>query len=90
MSGEESIMRRLGRMEAVLVRLARLVETGTQARNSDDDGWTRLPRPKMRCAVSGWSRSTVMVKIKAGAVRTKMVQGARYYAAKDVSELINS
>lgn len=76
--------------EATLARLARAVELGTAARTADDDGWTRLPRPKGRCPVSGWSRSTVLVRIKLGQVRSKVVAGARYYAAKDVLQLINA
>jgi hypothetical protein len=89
----EAIMQRLASFErgvlAELRDMRRAMEQSAAARVADDDGWTRLPRPLGRCPVSGWSRSTILNKIRAGGVRTKIVGGARYYATKDVSNLIN-
>jgi hypothetical protein len=72
-----------------LARLVAAMERSASARTADDDGWTRLPRPGARCPVSGWSRSTVLRHIAAGAVRTKIVGGSRYYALIDISKLID-
>ncbi|MEI7912014.1 MAG: hypothetical protein WCK77_20470 [Verrucomicrobiota bacterium] len=92
MSFEEKLLKRMEEIDRRIERLARAVENSAAARTVDDDGWTRIPRqaPGSRCAVSGWSWNTLARKIKAGQVRTKIVQGFRYYAAKDVNELINS
>lgn len=89
MSLETTIIERLKRIDLRLERLASAVEAGAIARKEDDDAWTRLPRPKGRCPVSGWSRSTVAKKIKEGCVRSKSIGGARYYSGKDMLNLLN-
>ncbi len=81
---------RIAKLDARFDRLTRAVENGATARAEDDDGWTRLPRPSGRCPVSGWSRSTVMKRITEGLVRAKSIGGARYYAAKDIQQLLKS
>ena len=85
----KSLNDRIAKLDARFDRLARAVEHGATARHEDDDGWTRLPRPKDRCPVSGWSRSTVVKRITEGRVRAKSIGGARYYAAKDILTLLN-
>ena len=71
------------------IQLARATITHTTSRDVEGDDWCRLPTPKTRCPISNWSRSTVCRHITAGSVRAKSVRGSRYYALKDVRELIN-
>jgi hypothetical protein len=72
---------------ALSLRLAR-IESALAAGPADDDGWTRLPRPKDRCKVSGWSRSTILRHIAAGKVRSKSIRSSRFYSAADVKALL--
>jgi hypothetical protein len=59
------------------------------AARGDGDQWTRLPSNNGgRCPVSRWSRSKINRLIAAGKVRAKSVQGARFYAAADVRQLL--
>ena len=53
------------------------------------DEWTRMPSPKARCAVSGWSRSTIERRIAAGEVRGKVVGVSKFYSAADVRRILN-
>ena len=76
-------------LRSIDARLSRL-EAAAGAGPANDDGWTRLPPAKGRCAVSGWSRATIMRRIAAGQVRSKSVQGSRFYASADVLKLITS
>lgn len=76
-------------LKSIDARLARL-ESAAAAGPANDDGWTRLPAAAARCKVSGWSRATILRKIAAGLVRSKSVQGARFYASADVLRLITS
>lgn len=75
-------------INAIHARLDRM-ERALAAGTADDDGWTRLPAPKARCPVSGWSRSTILRQIDRGAVRSKSVSGCRYYAAADVRRILS-
>lgn len=69
-----------------LYALARAQVTTATARLADDDEWTRMPPRNTRCGVSGWSRTTLETNAKThpARLRTKLVQGARYYSAADV------
>jgi hypothetical protein len=58
------------------------------ASRSEGDEWTRLPRPKLRCPVSHFSRSKVNSLIAADKIRAKTVSGGRYYSLADMRNLI--
>lgn len=77
---------------ALLLRIdARLerIERAHAAAFANDDAWTRLPRSPGRCPVSGWSRSTILNYAREGRVRSKLVRGARFYAAADVAAILS-
>lgn len=73
-----------------VLRLARSNERAAAAKAADPDEWTRLPFGIRRCPVSGWSRSTLIRRAKAGDIRRKSVGGASFYAAADVRRLISA
>jgi hypothetical protein len=54
----------------------------------EGDEWTRLPSPKSRCIVSGFSRSKIYNLVSQGKVRAKTVQGGRFYSLADVRALL--
>ncbi len=58
------------------------------AARGDDDEWTRLPSPKARCPVSGWSRSTINRHTISGKVRRKSIGASVFYSAADVRQLL--
>lgn len=70
------------------IQLARSMMAGSAARAADSDDWARLPMTGTRCPASGWSRSTLCRNIVSGNVRGKSVGSSKYYALKDVRELI--
>ena len=92
MSADAEVMDRMDRLERLLLgRLAALEAVLVGAAGvaaADDDGWHRLPAPGDRCPVSRWSRSTVLRAIERGDVRSKSVQGARYYALADIRKIL--
>lgn len=66
------------------LQLCRTILTESKARGEDDDDWLRMPSPKARCPLSGWSRTSLVRRIEAGDVRKKKISGMAYYAGADV------
>jgi hypothetical protein len=82
-------------IDAVLDQLEAATKAGLAlarelaAARRDGDEWMRLPAVDGRCPVSRFSRSKINRLISAGTVRSKSVQGARFYAAADVRRLLS-
>lgn len=72
-----------------VLQLARSQARAAEARAADPDEWARLPATDRRCPVSGWSRSTLIRRGKAGTIRTKSVDGSAFYSLADVRRLLS-
>jgi len=77
-------------IKAVL-RLARS-QAATATHAADDDYMPlRMPAPRSRCLVSGYSRSTIEKLIREKAIRSKLGQGnTRFYSGADVRALLSN
>lgn len=65
-----------------------LIEKLNEAQAAGDE-WKRFPRAKTRCAVSGWSRATLLRLVETGKVRSKHIGQSRFYSAADVRRVLN-
>jgi hypothetical protein len=82
----DTVLDRLEEATRAAIALARQLAA---ARTGDDDEWLRMPPPRGgRCPISKWSRTKLYALSKDGHLRTKSVQGARYYAGADVRRLL--
>ncbi len=72
--------------------LARALLISAETARTNDDEWTRIPAPKAKCPISRWSRSPLEANAKKHPerLRTKLVDGDRYYAGRDVREWLAS
>lgn len=94
----EKALHELHAANLALLALARSQTADAEAKAADDDEWTRMPAGKRRCHVSGWSRSTIIRRIKESnpasapdrIVRGKTVKGTSYYSAADVRRYVNA
>ncbi len=88
----EKAMDALYRHTKALYALARAQVSTARASATDDDEWTRMPISPRRCPISGWSRSTLESNAKKhpDRLRTKRVDGGRYYAGRDVREWLGN
>jgi hypothetical protein len=74
----DTVLDRLEEATRAAIALARQLAA---ARTGDDDEWLRMPPPR-------GGRSKLYALSKDGRLRTKSVQGARYYAGADVRRLL--
>lgn len=88
----EKAMDALYRHTKGLYAIARSQAATVKASATDDDEWTRMPISPRRCPISGWSRSTIQCNAKKHPkrLRTKLVDGGRYYAGRDVREWLSN
>ena len=88
----EKAMDALYRHTKGIYALARVLVTTAKASATDDDEWMRMPVSPRRCPISGWSRSTLQNNAKKHPqrLRTKKVDGGRYYAGRDVREWLSN
>jgi hypothetical protein len=70
------------------IRLARSIDANAISSQGDDDMWLRMPVSPRRCPLSGISRTTIEKNGREGSVRTKLVDGKRYYSGADVRKYI--
>lgn len=68
--------------------LARAMLVTAEGARGDEDEWTRIPAPKGKCPVSKWSRSTILRYIAEKKIRSKRTRGGRFYALRDVRQLL--
>lgn len=68
---------------AAFALLAELTKT-----RGEGDEWTRLPSPEARCPVSHFSRAKIKNLITQEKIRTKTVEGGRFYSLSDMRALI--
>lgn len=82
----EKAMDELYRNTKALYAIARAETISAAARSQDDDDWTRMPVSPRRCPISRWSRSTIEANAKKHPqrLRTKLVDGGRYYSGRDI------
>lgn len=86
LEASEKAMDLLYQHTKALYAMARATITQAGAKAADDDEWTRMPVSPRRCPISRWSRSTIEANAKKHPtrLRTKLVDGGRYYCGKDV------
>ena len=88
----ETAMDALYRHTKALYALARSHVSTAKAGVTGDDEWMRMPVSPKRCPISTWSRSTLEANAKKhpSRLRTKKVDGGRYYAGRDVREWLGN
>lgn len=84
------ILTNLENATAAAFALARATMTNAATMTADDDEWTRLPAPKGKCPVSKWSRSTILRYIAEEKIRSKRTRGGRFYALRDMRQLLTA
>lgn len=82
------ILQKLEEATAAAFAFARASLVTAEVARTDDDEWTRIPAPKAKCPVSKWSRSTILRYVAEKKIRSKRTRGGRFYALKDVRELL--
>lgn len=92
LEASEKAMDALYRHTKGLYAIARSQAATAKASAADDDEWMRMPVSPRRCPISGWSRSTIESNAKKHPkrLRTKLVDGGRYYAGRDVREWLSN
>lgn len=71
------------------IRNARSIDANAIISQGDDDAWLRMPVSPSRCPISGISRTTIEKYGREKKVRTKLVDGKRYYSGADVRKYIS-
>ncbi len=74
----------------LIVRADRAIELLEQALQGDSapPQWLPMVKRGARCPVSGWSTATVQRLIAAGHLRSRKVNGSRFYSGADMRRYI--